>query len=471
MKNTLLYSMKKPILINNLLFPFLTPMTIGRRLGGLVLILTLFACESDRFEKELGQVAAFAEVVNAGAKPMALSTPMSPGEMDGFFELAKAEAARFNVQVFRENEFLVTDLFPASVAAGQEVLLLFQGSTLDTYKEIKKDQQLLIDQNQYEGASRRDIARRFGRLLGYQPRYINQLLSENTPFKTLGDFGIQATNVFLYYKDLPKATEFYRNTLGLNLLGEYDNASMFQIADQSMLILVDEAKGMHSADEDKSVALAFLTKDLPNWYDYLQDQNVEIKYSYKPTEGGPHDGFVAVDPEGYLLEFEMFKTHKENEPFKTLLDQNDELHTSIVYEGNQLSFHGSITWLYHKDLLKIQNFYEEVLGLNLVADQGWTKIYQGSSTGFVGLVDERRGMRDYADEKAVNMSFVLEDVSGWYDYVSTQKVMPIRNNELTAGPNNKYKAFIGFGPELYFYEFDQFMEHPENKAVLEFLNN
>jgi catechol 2,3-dioxygenase-like lactoylglutathione lyase family enzyme len=468
MKNTLLSSMKKLMPISNPFSLFL--ITIGRRLFGFILFLTLFGCDSQNFNKELGQIAAFAEVVNAGAKPMALSTPLSSGDMDTFYGLALAEAAKFNVEVFREDEFLATDLFPESTTANQEVLLLFQGTTLATYEEIKKDQKRLIDENQYEGAARRDIARRFGRLLGYQPSYINQLLSQNTAFKTLSDYGIQATNVFLYYKDLQRATEFYQNVLGLNLLGEYDNASMFQIADQSMLVLVDEAKGMHSANEDKSVALAFLTKNLPNWYAHLQAENVEIKYTYKPKEGGPHDGFVAVDPEGYFLEFEMFKTHKENEPFKTLLDQNEELPTSVSFEGTPLGFHGSITWLYHKDILLMQNFYEDVLGLTLVADQGWTKIYQGSDTGFIGLVDERRGMRDYADEKAVNMSFVLEDVSGWYDYVTKNEVMPIRNNELTMGPDNKYKAFVSFGPELYYYEFDEFMEHPQNQKVMEFLN-
>ena len=72
------------------------------------------------------------------------------------------------------------------------------------------------------------------------------------------------------------------------------------------------------------------------------------------------------------MEFEMFKTHKENEPFKALLAQNEEVKTSVFFNEEQLGFHGSITWLYHKDMLKIQNYYEDVLGLDLVADQGWT---------------------------------------------------------------------------------------------------
>ena len=464
MKNTHLYSMKKLFLNNDLLSPFLK-----RGLGGLVITFLLISCGSNKYDKQLGSVTAFSEAVNAGAKPLALSSPMDPTEMDQFFELAKSEAIKYNVEAFRESDFLTTDLFDESLTAGKEVVLLLNGTTYQSYKEIKSDKAKLMAENEYQGAARRDIARRFGRLLGYKPSYINQLLGENTTHRTLGDFGIKATNVFLYYRDLKKATDFYQNTLGLQLLGEYDNASMFQIADLSMLILVDEAKGMHSADENKSVALAFLTRDLPNWYDYLQEQKVEIKYTYKPKEGGPHDGFVAVDPEGYLLEFEMFKTHKENEPFKTVLDQNEEVKTSVFFNEEQLGFHGSITWLYHKDMLKIQNYYEDVLGLDLVADQGWTKIYQGSSTGFIGLVDERRGMRDYADEKAVNMSFVLEDVEGWYNYVSSEKAMPIRNNGLSTGPDSMYKAFVAFGPELYFYEFDQFMPHEKNEKVMEFL--
>lgn len=451
-------------MINNKVAPFLKS-----GLMGFVFSLLILSCGTNKFQREIGQVSAFSEAINAGAKPMSLSAAMMPAAMDEFLPLAIQEAAKYGVEVKRESNFLETDLFPKSATENKEVLILYQGTTLNAYNEIKADKADLIAKDQYDRAARFDISRRLGRLLGYQPSYVNELLNKNTNFKSLTDFGIQATNVFLYYKDLPKATNFYQNTLGLELLGEYDNASMFKIANESMLILVDEAKGMHSPEEEKSVAIAFLTRDLPNWYAHLQAKDVEIKYTYKPKEGGPHDGFVAIDPEGYLLEFETFKTHKENEPFSTLLNQNEEVKTSVIYNENQLGFHGSITWLYHQDLLKIQNFYEDVLGLSLVADQGWTKIYKGSRTGFIGLVDERRGMRDYADEKAVNMSFVLKDVEGWFAYVKSTETMPLRNQTLSSGPDDKYKAFVAFGPELYFYEFDQFMPHKENVRVMEFL--
>jgi len=434
----------------------------------LTAVLTLSACTEtaeQRYAYQLGNVGSFAEIINAGAKDLALSSPMSPTEMDEFMPLAKEVAARHSVEVYREDDLVVTQLFPANVATGKEVLVLYQGHTLDTYQKLKADKV----QANGDAEKELDISRRFGRLLSYTPRKINRLLAENTDYRTLDDFGIKATNVFLYYKDLPRATRFYKDVVGLELLTEYDNASVFIIANGAYLICVDAAKGMHSADEPKSVALAFLTDQLPEWYAHVQAQNVPIKYTYKPREGGPHDGFVAIDPEGYLLEFEEFKPHKENEPFATILANNPRTETSIEANGKKLSFFGAITWLYHKDVLGMQNFYEDVMGLELAADQGWTKIYRATDGGYIGLVDERRGMNDYSDEKAVTVSFFMEDLQGWYDYVKAHKPFELRSEELGAEPDGRYRAFVGYGPEKYFLEFDAFGEHADNVRLLQTL--
>ena len=40
---------------------------------------------------------------------------------------------------------------------------------------------------------------------------------------------------------------------------------------------------------------------------------------------------------------------------------------------------------------RIQRFYEEVMGLDLIVDQGWAKIYPIGPTGYFGLVDDRAG--------------------------------------------------------------------------------
>lgn len=429
------------------------------------------SAEQSQMGYRLGAFAAFSEAVAAGAKGLAISEPMTTEAMEAFLVEAKSIAEYYQVSIFREKDFLQTDLFTEDVASGKEVLLIYQGQGLAKYEAIKADRKALAEAGKYEGAARMKIARRFGRLLGYSPQGINELLASQTDFRTMRDFGVEASNTFLYYKNLAAATEFYQDILGLELLADYGMATTFRISAESYLILVDAAEGMHSADEPKTVALALLTDQLEAWWNYLNAQKVPVKYSYKTKEGGPHDGFVMIDPEGYLLEFELFKQHPENEGFMPYLDQAEHFTTSAARAKvpNGLGFKASITWLYYQDMLEMQQFYEEVLGLEMVADQGWTKIYGVSNTGFIGLVDERRGMHDFTEEKAVTVSFFLKDLKGWYDYVKAKQPFELRTGEWETGPKKRYNAFVGYDPQGYFMEFDRFLEHPENKKLLESL--
>lgn len=440
-----------------------------------LLSISLSCSESERNTQEafrLGSLSGFAELVNSGTKQLALSSPLSPAEMDAFFPKAKIEADKYQVQLYREKDLLRTDLFPENVALNKEVLLLYQGTTLDEYEQLKADKKALVEQNAYKGEARTSIARRFGRLLSYTSAGMNKLLAQQTAFRSMADFGIEASNVFLYYKDLNRATQFYKETLGLELLADYQMATIFRLANDSYLILVDESKGMHSAEEPKTVALALLTEQLDEWWEYLNQEKVEIKYGYKPKVGGAHDGFVAIDPEGYLLEFERFKQHPENERFVPLLNKN----TTIPSQNAKgkfpkgMGFHSSITWLYYKDMLGMQQFYEETLGLTLVADQGWTKIYQVSSGGFIGLVDECRGMHSFSEKKAVNISFLLEDLEGYFNYVKAQAPFTLRSEKLETGPEGKYKAFVGYDPGMYYMEFDKFFNHKDNQQLKKYID-
>jgi catechol 2,3-dioxygenase-like lactoylglutathione lyase family enzyme len=427
----------------------------------------------DQYSYELGVVGGFSELINAGVKRLALSVPLSSAEMDQFMHDAEEIAARHGVSVFREPDLIVTDLFPADVAVDKEVLLLYQGTTLEEYQALKADITALEINGDYDPEARIQAARRFGRLLSYSPREINRLLAGNSYFRTLDDFGIQATNLFLYYKDLDKALEFYSITLTMELIADYGMAYILKMAAESYLILVDAGKGMHTAEEPKTVALALLTDQLDEWYAYLKSQNVEIKYEYKPKEGSAHDGFVAVDPEGYLLEFERFNQHPENERFIPILNRNKQNTLPSSQDNGQpegLSIHSTITWLYHKDILAMQDFYQDIFGLTLVADQGWTKIFKASDTGFLAIVDEKRGMHSYTEKKAVNLGFIIDDLEGWFAYVRENKLFKLYEDELGTGPENRYKAFVGFCPEGYYLEFDHFYPHDDNISLLQYLN-
>ncbi len=418
---------------------------------------------------ELGTIGGFGELVNSGVKRLAMSEVLPPAEMDALLPEAEKVAARNKVALYRESSLLVTDLFPADVATGKDVLLIYQGATLEDYLALKAEAAALEKAGQYSGKAREAIARRFGRLLSYPTWRINELLAQNTSFRTMRDFGVRASNLFLYYRDLNRATAFYRDTLGLELVADYDMARIFRVAEESYLILVDATKGMHTADEPKSVALALLTDQLDEWHAYLATKGIAPGRPFAARPGSAHDGFVVKDPEGYLLEFERFNQHPENERFVPLLKANRTVRApkSSLPEG--LGFKATITWLYYRDMPPMQTFYEEVLGLRQIVDQGWAKIYEGSKTGHVGLVDERRGMNKWTETKAVNVSFLIDDIDGWFTAVKDRALFPLRGTAVSDDEAGRYRAFVGFDPEGYYMEFDLFRAHPRNTALMPYL--
>lgn len=443
----------------------------------LVPLLTLGACrgsssgtpmtESPAYT--LGGIGSFGELVNSGVKKLALSAVLPPAEMDRLYPEALRVAERNNVQLHRESDLLVTDLFPADVAKGKDVLLIYQGSTKDEYLQLKAEADSLRKAGRYEGKARESIARRFGRMLSYPTWRINELLAQQGDFRTMRDFGIRATNLFLYYRDLDRATEFYRGTLGMELVADYDMARIFRMTEDSYLILVDATKGMHTADEPKTVAVALVTDQLEQWHAYLATKGIAPRSPFAPKPGRAHDGFVIEDPEGYLLEFERFNQHPENENLVPQLAQASVVRAPDSTVPDGLGFTATVTWLYYKDMLAMQAFYEEVLGLKLVVDQGWAKVYRGSRTGYVGLVDERRGMHRWSEKKAVNVSFIIDDIDGWFNYVKARDAFPLRGTAVNDDEAGRYRAFVGYDPEGYYMEFDLFREHPLNARLMPYL--
>jgi hypothetical protein len=133
----------------------------------------------DHRSYQLGIMGGFAEVVKLGVKQLALSEVLSPDEMDDIMEDALRIARRNGVEMWRETDFLVTDLYPEDVAAGKHVLLIYTGDTRDRYLAIKADKAKLVAAGNYTGAAREDIARRFGRLLSYPEPVIDDLLAKH----------------------------------------------------------------------------------------------------------------------------------------------------------------------------------------------------------------------------------------------------------------------------------------------------
>jgi predicted enzyme related to lactoylglutathione lyase len=106
-----------------------------------------------------------------------------------------------------------------------------------------------------------------------------------------------------------------------------------------------------------------------------------------------------------------------------------------------------ITFLYYRDLPAAMRFYEDVLGFSVAIDQGWCKIYGISSDGYVGLVDESRGMHKAHPAKPVQICMRVADVDAWHAYLQERGVdgltAPRSSDEL------KIRAFVCYDPEGY----------------------
>lgn len=124
--------------------------------------------------------------------------------------------------------------------------------------------------------------------------------------------------------------------------------------------------------------------------------------------------------------------------------------------------HSQISFLYYDDLAPIAAFYETVLKLPLVEDQGFARIYRLTDCSFVGIVDGKEGFHSPKSDNAILLTIAVEDVDRWYDYLVEQDVKILRQ------PNTydsiQVRCFFFEDPGGYTYEVQQFLK-PTSRAI------
>ena len=115
-----------------------------------------------------------------------------------------------------------------------------------------------------------------------------------------------------------------------------------------------------------------------------------------------------------------------------------------------------ITFLYYPDIEPISSFYENVLGLELVEDQGWAKIYRTSGNAFLGVVAGDKGFHQPQDKNAVLITLAVADVPAWYDYLSGQGVKLL--TEIKHSEEIQVRCFFFEDPGGYSCEVEQFLK-------------
>lgn len=121
-----------------------------------------------------------------------------------------------------------------------------------------------------------------------------------------------------------------------------------------------------------------------------------------------------------------------------------------------------VSFIYCKDLDKTCSFYEKVIGLKLVLDQGSCRIYRVAPNSFLGICTR---MDPPKDRSGVILTFVTNDVDGWYEYLK-QFDFQFEKTPQYYEKFNIYHLFVR-DPEGYLIEIQQFMdeEWPEPEVV------
>lgn len=111
-----------------------------------------------------------------------------------------------------------------------------------------------------------------------------------------------------------------------------------------------------------------------------------------------------------------------------------------------------VVFYYVADLARTKRFYEEVLGLSLVLDQGTCRIYRVAGQGFVGFCECAQPV---ATQSTI-VTFVTQEVDEWAVYLKAQGV----SLKMEPKHNPKYNIyhFFALDPDGYNLEFQTFLE-------------
>jgi len=131
----------------------------------------------DQRSFQLGVVFAFAEMVAADLKKMALSLPFLPKDYEPLVKDSKRIASEEGVKLRLEKRLLTTDLFPEEITRGKWVLIIYKSpKVLKTYLYLKSKKEQLLKENSYKGKERKAIAIGLGKLLSYRMEIIKEKL-------------------------------------------------------------------------------------------------------------------------------------------------------------------------------------------------------------------------------------------------------------------------------------------------------
>ena len=114
-------------------------------------------------------------------------------------------------------------------------------------------------------------------------------------------------------------------------------------------------------------------------------------------------------------------------------------------------FNQQITFLHAENLVRTKKFYSDVLGLQLVRDQGICLIFQVTDSAYLGFCEHIEPIKQ---GRRIILTLVTDNVDSWYSELIGKKV------EIAAPPkaNPKYQIYHFFlkDPDGYWIEIQSF---------------
>jgi catechol 2,3-dioxygenase-like lactoylglutathione lyase family enzyme len=112
-----------------------------------------------------------------------------------------------------------------------------------------------------------------------------------------------------------------------------------------------------------------------------------------------------------------------------------------------------VSFIYCEDLEKTCAFYEKIIGLEMVLDQGPCRIFRVAPDGFLGVCTQ---MDPPKEKKGIILTFVSNDVDGWYEYLKQFHL----TFEKTPQFNEKFNIYHLFvrDPAGYLVEIQEFKD-------------
>ena len=123
-----------------------------------------------------------------------------------------------------------------------------------------------------------------------------------------------------------------------------------------------------------------------------------------------------------------------------------------------------ITFLYYHDLTVPSEFYEDVMGFEMVEDQGTAQIFRVSGNAYLGIVNQKTGFHRAQPKNAVLVTLLVDNVEQWYEYLKGKDAKVVREPELKGASIHSHRRFVIEDPGGYTIEIQQFLS-PETVRI------